>query len=265
MLRKRFGQHFLEPAWVRKVVDAVAPAPGDRVIEIGPGGGALTLALAPRVARFVAVEIDRDLAADLMPRLPAHASLVVGDILDLDLAALAATLGPGPVRIVGNLPYNISSPILFRLLAAHGDGLVLSDATLMLQREVAHRLAAAPGSGDYGVLAAQAALTARVDVRLELPPGAFRPPPKVQSSVVRLTFHPADPPVADRARFETLVRGVFTLRRKTMLNALRHVVPVDAPAAEALLLGAGIDPASRPGDVPTDAFVRLADSLSARL
>ena len=111
--RKRFGQHFLEPAWVRKVVDVIAPGTDGTMLEIGPGGGALTLALAPRVSRLVAVEIDRDLADALEPRLPPHVTLVRGDFLKMDLAALCATL-PRPVRVVGNLPYNISSPILFR-------------------------------------------------------------------------------------------------------------------------------------------------------
>ena len=205
MLRKRFGQHFLEPAWVAKLVAVVNPRPDDTVLEIGPGGGALTLALAPHVGRLIAVEIDRDLADDLEPRLPGNVTLIRGDILQLDLATVCAETGTTAIRVVGNLPYNISSPILFRLLAAHDAGRRIADATLMLQREVADRLAAPPGSGDYGVLSLQAALTADVELALELPPGAFRPPPKVRSAVVRMHFHAARTPVDDAERFTEVV------------------------------------------------------------
>lgn len=261
MLRKRFGQHFLEPAWVTKVVAAVAPQPDDTVIEIGPGGGALTLALAPFVKRLIAVEIDRDLAAALEPRLPPHVTLLRGDFLRLDLPALLRELGSAPVRVVGNLPYNISSPILFGLLAAHDDGRLIADATVMLQREVADRLAARPGTPDYGVLALQAALTADVALALELPPGAFRPPPKVRSAVVRMCFHAPRPAIANLPRFTEVVRGVFTQRRKTLLNALRHATGLDAERARSLIMGAGIDPLARPEQVDLEHFVRLVNSL----
>lgn len=262
-LRKRFGQHFLEPAWVTRLVHAVAPTPEDTVIEIGPGGGAVTLALAPRVRRLIAIEIDRDLADALEPRLPPNASLVRADVLDVDLGALCDGLGAGPVRVVGNLPYNISSPILFALLAAHDGGRRVSDATLMLQREVAVRLAAAPGGGDYGVLAVQAALTADVRLLLELPPGAFRPPPQVHSAVVRLDFHDPRPAVADLARFTAVVRGLFSQRRKTILNGLRHATSLDTLAARQVLEAAGIDPMTRPEQVAAETLVRLVNSLPA--
>lgn len=264
-LRKRFGQHFLEPAWVTKLVAAVAPAPGDTVIEIGPGGGALTFALAPRVGRLVAIEVDRDLADALEPQLPANASLIRGDVLRIALAELCDRAGPGPVRVVGNLPYNISSPILFSLLAAHNGGRRISDATLMLQREVAVRLAAVPGGGDYGVLSVQAGLTADVRLALELPPGAFRPPPRVHSAVVRMNFHAPRPPVDDLARFTTVVRALFTLRRKTILNGLKHAVGVDAGAARAALDAAGIDPGVRPEQVDIATLVRLVNALPVPL
>src|SRR5687768_18528179 len=133
--RKRFGQHFLEPAWVAKLVDAVAPAAGETFLEIGPGRGALTRALAPRVARLIAVEIDRDLAASLPGQLPQHVRVIEGDFLDVDVAELLATEG-GPVRVVGNLPYNVASPTLFKLLHAADEGRCISDATIMLQKEV---------------------------------------------------------------------------------------------------------------------------------
>ncbi len=261
MLRKRFGQHFLEPAWVAKLVAVVNPRPDDTILEIGPGGGALTLALAPHVGRLIAVEIDRDLADDLEPRLPTNVTLIRGDILQLDLATVCVETGTTAIRVVGNLPYNISSPILFRLLAAHDAGRRIADATLMLQREVADRLAAPPGSHDYGVLSLQAALTADVELALELPPGAFRPPPKVRSAVVRMHFHAARPPVDDAGRFTEVVRGVFTQRRKTLLNALRHATGLEAEEARAAIVGVGLDPQIRPEQVGIDTFVRLVNSL----
>ncbi|MBA3269529.1 MAG: 16S rRNA (adenine(1518)-N(6)/adenine(1519)-N(6))-dimethyltransferase, partial [Acidobacteria bacterium] len=148
--RKRFGQHFLEPAWVIKLVTAIEPGPADRFIEIGPGRGAITEPLASRVGKVVAVEVDRDLAAVLEARALPNVTVVAGDVLAVDLVEIARQLG-GDVRVAGNLPYNISSPILFRLLAAAESGL-FKDATLMLQREVADRLVAKPSTGDYGVL-----------------------------------------------------------------------------------------------------------------
>src|SRR5918993_888866 len=167
--RKRFGQHFLEAAWADKVVAAIAPQPGDRFVEIGPGPGALTFRLAPRVAHLTAIEVDRDLAAELAPRLRANVDLVEADILEIDLSPF---LSGGPVRVAGNLPYNISSPILFRLIDAASENPGLLDATLMIQREVADRLEAMPGTGDYGVLSISVQLHADVRRLLTLPPGA---------------------------------------------------------------------------------------------
>ena len=145
--RKRFGQHFLEPAWVAKVVAALDAQPDDRFIEIGPGRGALTLPLAARVAALVAIEVDRDLAAALEARQLPHVSVIPADVLTVDFVAVARTMDAGAIRIVGNLPYNISSPILFRLLEASASGL-FKDATLMLQKEVADRLLAEPGTSE---------------------------------------------------------------------------------------------------------------------
>jgi hypothetical protein len=168
--KKRFGQHILAPAWADKVVAAIAPRRTDRFIEIGPGPGALTLRLAPRVAHLTAIEIDRHLAEELQDRLPPSAEIVVGDILDIDLAPYLAA---GPLRVAGNLPYNISSPILFKLLRLAEPNLV--DATVMLQLEVAERLAARPGTKDYGVLTIFASAQADVSRLLTLPPGAQGP------------------------------------------------------------------------------------------
>jgi 16S rRNA (adenine1518-N6/adenine1519-N6)-dimethyltransferase len=239
--RKRFGQHFLERAWVEKLVRDVAATADDTLIEIGPGRGALTLALAASGARIRAIEIDRDLAADLTARVPQNVSVVGADFLTLSPLEL---MSPDErVRVVGNLPYNVSSPILFRLLALARETGRIVDATLMLQREVAIRVAAGPGSGDYGPLSILTAVHADVERRFELPPGAFRPPPKVHSTVVRLRFRPPTVDVGDYARFERLVRTIFQQRRKTLANALNAFL--GAPTAD-LLSRAGIDGRRRP-------------------
>jgi 16S rRNA (adenine1518-N6/adenine1519-N6)-dimethyltransferase len=253
--RKRFGQHFLEPAWVAKLVDVVRPSPDDTFLEIGPGRGALTRALAPRVRRIVAVEIDRDLAAALPREVPEHVRVVQSDFLDVDFDDLLAGEAT-PLRVIGNLPYNVSSPILFALLAAHDKGRRFRDATLMLQREVADRLVAPPGTSEYGTLAIQVALHADVERLLVLPPGAFRPPPKVTSAVVHLSFRPPPVDVGDPARFERLVRGAFSQRRKTMANALRPHLDGTDPAA--MLRAVGIDPQRRPETLTVEEFARLS-------
>jgi 16S rRNA (adenine1518-N6/adenine1519-N6)-dimethyltransferase len=258
--RKRFGQHFLEPAWVAKLIDALAPAPDDTFLEIGPGRGALTRPLAPRVARIVAVEIDRDLAASLPSQVPAQVRVVQGDFLEVDLGALLHD-ERHPVRVVGNLPYNVSSPILFRLLQAADDGRVFEDATLMLQKEVADRLVARPGTSDYGTLAIQVAVLADVDRLLTLPPGAFRPPPKVTSAVVRLRFRPPVVDVGDRATFERVVRGVFMQRRKILLNALTPVADALGQSAAEMIERAGVDPRKRPELLTVEEMGRLSRAV----
>jgi 16S rRNA (adenine1518-N6/adenine1519-N6)-dimethyltransferase len=246
--KKRFGQHFLEPAWVAKLIDAIGPDAGDTFLEIGPGRGALTKPLAPRVRRLIAVEIDRELAAALPPRLPDNVTIVQGDFLDTDVAKLLHD-ETTPVRVVGNLPYNVASPMLFKLLHVAGEGTVLRDATLMLQKEVADRVAARPGSRDYGALGIQVALLADVDRVLTLPPGAFRPPPKVTSAVVRLRFRAAAADVGDLAVFERVVRGVFQQRRKTLANALRPVADAFGRTAAELLEVTGVDGSQRPEEL----------------
>lgn len=263
--RKRFGQHYLEAAWADKLVEALGPRPTDTFLEIGPGPGALTLRLAPRVARLVAVEVDRDLAAALAPQLPGSVEIVQADILSFDLAAFPAG---GPLRVAGNLPYNISSPILFRLLdaararRASKPDEPLVDATLMLQREVADRLTAAPGTPDYGVLSIAVQLEADVRRLLALPPGAFRPPPRVHSAVVGLTFRPPRVPLRDPDVFERMVRGVFTQRRKTLANALAPFAAERGAGARQALEAAGIDPARRAETLDLAELARLADALA---
>ena len=243
--RKRFGQHFLEQAWVDKLIAAVAPAAADTFLEIGPGRGALTRALAPRVARIIGVEIDRDLAAVLPSRVPDNVHVVTGDFLNVDLVALLRDEDQ-PLRVIGNLPYNISSPILFRLLATADEGRRFRDATVMLQKEVADRVVAKAGAKGYGTLAVQVGLLADVDRLLTLPPGAFRPPPKVTSAVVRLRFRAPSADVGDPAAFERVVRGVFLQRRKTLLNALKPVADSFGRSAAQVLERAGLDPSRRP-------------------
>lgn len=265
--RKRFGQHFLEPAWRVKVIDACAPSPTDDTLEIGPGQGALTADLAARVARVLAVEIDRDLAARLAAAGPANLQVVTADFLDCVWDALMAGwnghAAGAPVRVVGNLPYNVSSPILFRLLEIARTHPTLRDATLMLQAEVAERLAAPAGTKAYGVLTVLTALAADVTPLLALPPGAFRPVPAVRSALVRLAFRPPAVPVARPRLVEQLVRGVFTQRRKTMANALKPLASAQGLDAAALLRAAGIDPARRPETLQLVEFVVLADAWPA--
>src|SRR5690606_12781085 len=197
--------------WAERVVRAINPAPHDRFIEIGPGRGEITVPLAARVDRVVAVEIDRDLAAGLQARALPNLTVITADVLEVDLVAIAREMaaapsttastgvvttasGPPRIRVAGNLPYNISSPVLFALFDAARSGLFV-DATLVLQREVAERLTASPGTGEYGVLTVSAQLSAEVTHLLSLPPGAFRPMPKVHSAVVRLAFRPPPPEV----------------------------------------------------------------------
>jgi 16S rRNA (adenine1518-N6/adenine1519-N6)-dimethyltransferase len=258
--RKRFGQHFLEPAWVDKLVASIDPAPSDIFLEVGPGRGALTLALAPRVARVIAVEIDRDLAAALPARVPPNVQVVRGDFLRTDFNDLLRDV-PQPVRVVGNLPYNVASPILFQLLHGAEQGRRFRDATLMLQKEVADRLCAGPGSEGYGALAIQVSLLADVIRLLTLPPGAFRPPPKVTSAVVQLRFREPVADVPDLQGFERLVRGLFLQRRKTLLNALRpHADARGLDAAQVIEL-AGLDPGLRPEALTVHDMSRLARAV----
>ena len=258
--RKRFGQHFLESAWVNKLIAALGTAAGDTFLEIGPGRGALTRALAPHVARIVAVEIDRDLADALPAHAPPNVRVVTGDFLTIDLDEVLRE-EPRPLRVVGNLPYNVSSPILFRLLHAADQGQRFRDATLMLQKEVADRLAATVGTAGYGALAIQVALLADVDQLLTLPPGAFRPPPKVTSAVVRLRFRAPAADVGDQAAFERVVRGVFRQRRKTLLNALRPVAESFGRSAPQVIELAGLDPSKRPETLTVDEMARLSRAV----
>lgn len=258
--KKRYGQHFLEPAWAEKVVAAIEPDPDDRFLEIGAGPGALTLRLAPRVASLTAVELDAGMVAALEPRVPANVTLVHADFLDFDLEQFARA---GPFRIAGNLPYNVSSPILFAIVDAHRRHAGILDATLMLQREVADRIVAPPGTGDYGVLSILVQLHADVSRLLVLPPGAFRPAPTVRSAVVGLRFRDKAVALADETVFEAMVRTMFTQRRKMVANALEPYCRSRGCESAAALRQAGIDPRRRPETLQLTELARLADYFAS--
>ncbi len=262
-LRKRFGQHFLEDAWARKVVDAIQPAPTDTFLEVGPGRGALTLRLAQASARVVANELDRDLAAMLRAAAPANVEVIAGDVLHIDVAAVAGSADVNALRLVGNLPYYISSPILFRALHLQRVQRLFRDATLMLQHEVVERVTAEPGSGEYGPLAIFTRLEAKAERLLTLPPGAFRPPPQVWSAVVQLVFRTPDVTIQDRGVFERMVRSLFTQRRKTVLNALKPFAASSRLGAREALGRAGIEVMRRPETLQLAEFARLADVFAA--
>lgn len=248
--RKRFGQHFLEaPEIARAIVDAMALRPDDSVVEIGPGLGALTATLLDRVRHLHAVEIDRDLCARLRQRFaPERLTVHEGDALAFDFASLAA-----PLRVVGNLPYNISTPLLFHLMGAAGR---CADLHLMLQKEVVDRMAAEPGSKDYGRLTVMLQYRYRLERLLDVPASAFRPRPEVDSAVVRLVPRPVrELSALDADAFSRVVKTAFSTRRKIVKNSLSSLV--SAPQLEAL----GIDPTSRAEDLPVSDFIAIANGM----
>jgi len=251
--RRRFGQNFLvEPHYVARIVAAIAPQPGDNLVEIGPGLAALTGQLIERAGHLTAIEIDRDLAARLGADFPAERlTLHVADALTFDFSALGSGL-----RVVGNLPYNISSPLLFHLADYDAQ---LRDLHVMLQKEVVARMTAAPASADYGRLTVMLQTKFAVTRLFVVPPGAFRPAPKVESALARLVpLGAAAPAIADAALFARIVAAAFGQRRKTMRNAVAGIC--DARALEA----AGIDPGARGETLAVADFVRLANSLATR-
>jgi len=216
---RRLGQHFLRPASVERLLRAIAPAADDVFLEIGPGAGALTLPLAARAARVVAVEIDARLAERLAARAPANVQLVRQDALAADLRALV----PAGSRLVGNLPYYVSSPLLRRFLALRRH---LRDLHVMLQEEVARRIASPPGSREYGILSVLYALTADVEIAARFPPSSFSPPPKVRSALLRARFLEAPrAAVDDLSAFEKFLQQAFARRRRTLENNLEDSYP----------------------------------------
>jgi 16S rRNA (adenine1518-N6/adenine1519-N6)-dimethyltransferase len=240
--RKRFGQHFLhDPAVLKRIVEAIDPARGDTVVEIGPGEGALTRPLLERLDRLTAIEIDRDLAAELSRAFdPGKLSIQVADALEFDFSVF-----PAGLRILGNLPYNISTPILFHL-ARHADR--VRDMHFMLQKEVVDRMVAKHSTPDYGRLSVMLQVRFAMKKLFNVAPGAFRPPPKVDSAVVRLV--PLQEKIGcDQDLFEKIVREAFSARRKTLRNAL--------PLQAADYADLGIDPQLRPENLSPADYVRI--------
>jgi 16S rRNA (adenine1518-N6/adenine1519-N6)-dimethyltransferase len=253
--------------WSERALRAIAPAAGDVFVEIGPGQGALTLPLATRCRHVLACEIDRDLVNALQAAAPPNVTVIEGDALMLSAERIRILLHDlrltSPrLRVAGNLPYNVASPILFLCVDLVESGVPLVDAVVMVQRELADRILAPCGTAEYGVLSILLRHVARVERRLNLPPGAFRPAPDVHSSLIALTFHVPTPPPRDVRLFRALVRAVFTRRRKMLTNALlAWTGPLPATPAE-VLAGCGIDPRRRPETLEIAEFVRLADAVA---
>jgi 16S rRNA (adenine1518-N6/adenine1519-N6)-dimethyltransferase len=262
--RKRLGQHFLRhPGALRRIVAAAALQPTDTVVEVGAGTGILTVALAPEAGKVLAVEVDGHLIPRLKERLAEHAAtnveVIQEDILRFDFAQAAHRFGR--LKVVGNLPYSVSSPVMFRLLE-HRELIIL--AVLMFQREVAERIAAAAGGKEYGVLSVRVQQAALVERVMDLEEKHFQPPPKVKSAVLKLTFPEQPPqPVADEEVFALVVKAAFGQRRKTLHNALRSL-GLPAGAADEAMAASGVDPALRAERLSVAAFARLADELAAR-
>lgn len=253
--RKRFGQNFLrDTGIISRIVRAIGPRPGDRLLEIGPGQGALTGPLLEAAGALEVVELDRDLIPGLRVQFFNYPDFVIheGDALKFDFRALR---GEGkPLRVVGNLPYNISTPLIVHLLGA-GDA--IADMHFMLQKEVVERLAAAPDTADWGRLSVMAQYYCRVESLFVVPPEAFVPRPKVDSAIVRLMPHERLPhPAKDETLLFDLVREAFGQRRKTLRNNLKG--RIDAEALSEL----GIDPGRRPQTLSVEEFVRIANSLA---
>jgi 16S rRNA (adenine1518-N6/adenine1519-N6)-dimethyltransferase len=246
--RKRFGQHFLtDDAVIEGIVDAIAPKAGEALVEIGPGLGALTRPLLTRIDHLTVIELDRDLAARLRrePRL----TVIEADVLKADFRAIAAQAGQ-KLRVVGNLPYNISTPILFHLLDCSE---VVVDQHFMLQKEVVERMAAAPGSKDYGRLTVMLQWRYDIEALFDVPPESFDPPPRVDSAVVRMVPLPT-PAGLDVDRLEALVQAAFSQRRKLLRNAL-------GPWLDAQGYAGDFDLQRRAEEVPVAEFVGLAQAL----
>ena len=258
--RKRLGQHFLnDPRILARIADALGATAADTVIEIGPGRGTLTAQLESRAGSVIAIEVDRTLAALLAEHYAGHArvTVVVRDVLEVALGALAG----GPYLLVGNIPYNITTPILFHAL----DRRRPARAVFLMQREVAERVAAEPGSEFYGALSVNVQALARAEVLFRVAAGAFTPPPSVESAVLRIT--PREFPelrAGEEARFRAMVVGAFGFRRKQMGRVVRELWGGDAASATELLRSAAIAPDARPEVLSPADFVRLLRALPAQ-
>lgn len=252
--RKRFGQNFLhDPTVISRIIAAVAPRAGEHLVEIGPGLGALTRPLLAAAGELDVIELDRDVIPLLEANCAGAGELRVhqSDVLKFDLAQLAQD--GRKLRIVGNLPYNISTPLLFHLLDSAA---IVADMHVMVQKEVAERMAAGPGEDAYGRLSVMMAYRCRVELLFHVGPGAFRPAPKVDSAIVRLVPH-IQPPVAvdDAKRLSEVVARAFSMRRKTLRNALRGLLD------EATIRAAGVAPEKRPEELSLADYARLANAV----
>ncbi len=255
MRRPRLGQHFLhDRRIIGRIISALAPGPGQRVVEIGPGGGALTAPLLDSGCELHAVELDRSLAAELTARFGSHPrfSLYCGDVLDFDFRVLAGA-GAGSLRIIGNLPYQISTPLLFALFSCAD---VIEDMHLMLQREVADRLCAEPGGRDYGRLSVATHFQCQVERLFPVAPGAFKPPPAVRSAVLRLRPRAAEQRAWGGGMLPCVLRAAFGQRRKTLGRSLATLLPAER------LRDLGIDPAERPERLAPAQFAAIAAAMS---
>ena len=249
--RRRFGQNFLvDRNIIEAIVAAIAPSPGETVVEIGPGFGALTQPLLERLPSLHVIEIDRDLVARLRDRYPADRLVIhEGDVLDFDFGSL-----PAPFRLVGNLPYNISTELLFRIVPVAD---CLTDAHFMLQREVVERMVAPPSTAAYGRLSVMLQYRFEMKKLIDVPPSAFRPAPKVESAVVRLIPRPrAALAEVDQAALARAVTTAFTKRRKTLRNALAGLIEPEA------LRELGIDPQLRPENLGVAEYVAIANAIA---
>ena len=255
---KRFGQHFLtDRAVLQSIVDAVAPAPGDTIVEIGPGRGVLTEELARYGNPVIAIEIDHLLSEDLRARFASsNVRIVEGDVLKTDFAAIVEQ----PFIVVGNVPYYITTPILFHALERP----LPKRIVLLVQREVAERIIAPPGSREYGALSVNVQAAATAEIIRNVPPGAFSPPPKVDSAVLSIVPR-SDPLVSDSEaeRFRAFVQGIFGMRRKQIANLIRSVANVDADQAAEVLVRVGIDSRARPETLSPLDLVKLMRELNA--
>lgn len=252
--RKRFGQHFLtDENVIKQIVYAINPKPCQNLVEIGPGLGALTTHILPLCKKLNVVELDRDVIAPLKETCQPLGELTVyqQDVLQFDFNQLIKEAEP--LRIIGNLPYNISTPLIFHLLNYHAD---IQDMHFMLQKEVVDRLVATPGKKDYGRLSIMLQYYCNAINLFEVPPGAFSPPPKVNSAVVRLIPHTTPPFKANNKKWlDDIVRAAFSQRRKTLRNCLKHI------ASSEELISLDIDPNARPETLSVEEFVRISNNI----